>query len=427
MKKDLGSAFKSRKIQRPNRLLAFFVMLAMRLICRRRGVEFVYDEEYRALGKRQMVFLCQHKSTLDYIYVFAGLRRNDVHVLCGYQNIFQRFVYTLMKKLGVIAKLLYQPDLSATIQMLQAVRLGDSLVIFPEGIQSTSGSCHPINPATMSLLEKLRLPVALITTEGSYFARTRYSSDLKRGKIKVTFRKLFDDTDFDTLPRDALSAQLLESFRYNEFSDRKGEKVPFYGKKPNIYGLENILYKCPHCQGEGCLYTEGEQMLCRACGFTISMDCYYDIHEGKYPLPFQNIDEWYKWQRKLLSKEVQSPDFIMQVHAQLGKINTKHLGKNFSLVYIGKGLLTLTNQGLRYQGTRQGETVDLFFEAKALYSMTMSLQYDCDIYYKNEHYNFKLTENEKLIAKWMIATEEIHNLYDEAWKKASDEVYGYAE
>ena len=59
--------------------------------------------------------------------------------------------------------------------------------------------------------------------------------------------------------------------------------------------------------------------------------------------------------------------------------------------------------------------------------MTMSLQYDSDIYYKNKHYNFKFTENENLIAKWMIATEEIHNLYDEVWKKASDDVYDYAQ
>ena len=424
MKKDLSKEFKRRKIQKPSQPLAFFVMHIMRLICRRRKVAFVYDEEYRALEKQQAIFLCQHKSSLDYIYVFAGLGRLDVHVLCGYQNIFQRFVYTLLKKLGVIAKLLYQPDLSATVQMLQAVRIGDSLVIFPEGIQSTSGSCHPINPATMDLLEKLRLPVALITTEGSYFARPRYSSDVKRGKITVRFQKLFDKEDFDTLSHDALYERLLERFRYNEFTDRK-EKVPFYGKKPNIYGLENIIYKCPHCEEEACFYTEGDQMICRHCGFAVSMDCYYDIHEKEHPLPFANIDEWYKWQRHVLAKEVQSPDFMLEARVEFRKINTERLSKNYSLVHIGDGVLTLTNRGLRYVGTENGEEVDLFFEAKAVFSMTMSLQYDFDIYYKNKYYNFRLTENQKLMAKWMIASEEIHNLHDAAWKKVSDEVYGY--
>jgi hypothetical protein len=53
----------------------------------------------------------------------------------------------------------------------------------------------------------------------------------------------------------------------------------------------------------------------------------------------------------------------------------------------------------------------------------MSLQYDLDLYYKSSYYNFKLLENEKQVAKWMVAAEEIHNLYDPTWKKVSDEVY----
>ena len=53
----------------------------------------------------------------------------------------------------------------------------------------------------------------------------------------------------------------------------------------------------------------------------------------------------------------------------------------------------------------------------------MSLIYKMDLYYKNEYYSFKLKENKKLMTKWMLAAEEIHNLYDHAWKRVSDEVY----
>jgi hypothetical protein len=53
----------------------------------------------------------------------------------------------------------------------------------------------------------------------------------------------------------------------------------------------------------------------------------------------------------------------------------------------------------------------------------MSLNHDLDLYYKGKYYNFKFLENEKHVAKWMISAEEIHNLYDTAWKEVSDEVY----
>ena len=53
----------------------------------------------------------------------------------------------------------------------------------------------------------------------------------------------------------------------------------------------------------------------------------------------------------------------------------------------------------------------------------MSLDYDLDLYYDGTYYNFKLLENEKQVAKWMLAAEEIHNLYDPAWRSVSNEVY----
>ena len=154
MKKDFHKEFKNRKIEKPNGLIAHAVQFAFKIISKKRNVEFVYTDEYQKLKNSQVIYLCHHKSSLDYIYLFAGLKNLNVNVLCGYQNVFNKRSYGLLKRLGVIAKMLYQPDVQATMQMLQAVKRGGSLVIFPEGIQSTSGSTHPINPATKNFIKK---------------------------------------------------------------------------------------------------------------------------------------------------------------------------------------------------------------------------------------------------------------------------------
>ena len=65
----------------------------------------------------------------------------------------------------------------------------------------------------------------------------------------------------------------------------------------------------------------------------------------------------------------------------------------------------------------------LTFDPKLVFSLTMSLAYDLDLYYNGEYMNFKLLENEKQVTKWMLCAEEIHNLYDPVWKSVSDEVY----
>ncbi len=421
--RDLHTEFVYRKIEKPNQMLYRTLRFAFRIICKMRKVEFQYDEEFQKIKHEQMIILCQHRSHSDYIYVYAGLKRSDLHIMCGYQNVFQPIIYTLFKKLGVIAKMLYQPDTHATMQLLRAVKQGGSIVLFPEGIQSTSGSTHPINPATMKLLSKLKLPVALVTLEGAYFTRTRYSADVKKGKIIARYTKLFDSSDFANYTDKELYDRLLARFQYNEFAEHRKNKIAFRGKKPNIYGLDNIIYRCPDCGSEYKFVVEGSCMRCTECGFTISMDEYYDITAVKGVLPFSNIDQWYKWQRKVLAQDVLDDAFVMTSKVSIGKINTEKLTSNYSLVYYGEGTLTLTNKGLTYCGTQNGESVELFFNAKQVYSLTMSLQYDMDLYYNGTYHNFKLLENEKQVAKWMLAAEEIHNLHDPIWCKVSNEVY----
>ncbi|MBQ7339551.1 MAG: hypothetical protein IJW43_01715 [Clostridia bacterium] len=423
MGKSLVEKFRNRKIKKPNKLLTSIVIRVFSSMAKKRNTTFIYEDSYKEIAKKQIVYLCQHRSRDDFIYTFAGMRRSDVHALCGMQNIFQKYFYTLLKHLGVIAKYLYQPDLLATKQMMQGLKLKDSLVIFPEGIQSTSGSTHPINPATLKFIYKLGLPVALVKIKGSYFSKPRFSRDFRKGKVTVTFSKLFDGEDFKKYSQDEIYAKLLEEFKYNEFDDFKDEKVAFIGKKPNIDGLDNIIYKCPHCFSEEKFKIENDQMRCTCCGFTIKMDAYYDIYPVEKDLPFKNTDEWYKWQREEIRKEVVKDDFCLKAKVQLGTINPIKITNNNSLMYIGGGELTLTNKGLRYLGTKHGEDVDIFLDAKSLYSLSISLDYDFDLYYKNEYFNFKLLENYKLMTKWMLATEEIHNLYDQDWNKASREVY----
>lgn len=421
--RDLHKEFVYRKIEKPNKLLAGIVMKAFRIISKQRNVEFVYDEDYRAMEHQQMILLSQHRSRMDYIYVLAGLKHTNFNMLCGYQNVFQPVIYTLFKHLGIIAKMLYQPDSHATLQMMRCAKRGSTLVIFPEGIQSTSGSTHPINPATMKLLQKLKLPVALVTLKGAYFTRPRYTTDTKKGKITAHYTKVFDPADFDRCAPEELYDRLLEAFRYNEFDDQEKDPVAFRGKKPNIDGLDNIIYKCPQCMQEHRLVVQGDQMRCEGCGLTVTMDEYYRLSALSGDLPFRNHDQWYRWQRQEVAKEVVSDDFCLCAPVKIGRIDTQRLNSNYSLQYYGEGTLTLTNKGLTYRGTCDGEETEIVMHPKQVFSLSISLAYELDLYYDGKYYNFKLLDNQKQMTKWMLAAEEIHNLYDPVWQKASKEVY----
>ena len=425
MEKNLHEEFKFRKIKKPNKFIAFTAIKVMSLISKKRGVTFSYSEKYKQYKNKQMVLLSWHPSRDDFIYVFSGFGRCDVHAVCGYQNIFQKTTYPILKRLGVIAKYLYQPDVVSVKQMLQVVKEGRSLYIAPEGIQSTSGSSHPINPATINLLCKLKLPVAIATLHGSYFTKTRYSRDIKKGKISVNFDMLFTENDFEAFSKEELQKKLQNAFIYNEYEYNKIHKIKFIGEKENIYGLDNIIYKCPKCGSEFNFEINGDTMFCKDCDFSVSMNEYYELSSANGKLPFADVDTWFKWQRNEIRKEIKTPDFTLFAPVELFTVNTKKLDNNYSQLKLGDGKVFLNTKGLSYKGTINGEEVELFFEAKSVHSLSISLDYEMDFYYKQDYYCIKPTENKKHVVKWMLAQEEIHNLYDESWEKARREVYPY--
>jgi hypothetical protein len=169
---------------------------------------------------------------------------------------------------------------------------------------------------------------------------------------------------------------------------------------------------------------EGVTLKCTECAKEYTLD-EFGMLKSDTDTEFSFVSDWFKWQRKIIAKEVQSDDFCLSTRVKIGKINVKKLDNNYSILFHGEGVLTLTNKGLTYQGEYDGEKVDLFFDPGQVYSLSMSLNYDLDMYYKNDYFNFKLLQDEKQVAKWMICAEEIHNLYDDAWKKVSEEVYEY--
>ena len=79
MKKDLKEKLINRRIKKPNPFIAHVVQFAFKIISRKRNVEFVYTDEYNKIKDSQVIYLCQHKSNLDYIYLFSGLKNLNVH------------------------------------------------------------------------------------------------------------------------------------------------------------------------------------------------------------------------------------------------------------------------------------------------------------------------------------------------------------
>lgn len=426
MKKDLRTKLINRKIEKPNRFLMTLLMWALRLVNRHYGVKFTYDYDPDSIKDGPTILLSSHASRLEFIYTLYGFGRKDINVVCGYQNILQKGVYHLLLRLGVISKYLYQPDFMCVKNMLRVLRRGGAIGVFPEGIQSSSGSTHPINPATAQFIKRSRANVVVCTTQGAYLATNRYSSDRKKGYIGVNYQLLFTPSTLEDASEQQIYERMLQSIRYNDFEFNKTARHPYVGKESNAHGIDNILYKCPDCGSEQTLFVEQDSIKCRHCGLQIRVNEYYDLVAVRANRLPEDIDSWYKWQRRCVSREIRDDGFEMSLQASLCTVRVDKLRRPpHDREILSVGTARLTNRGLCFEGALNGQGVSHCFDAGALYSLTFSTKGYLEFYYNNDYYMIVPEQSGKGLIKWTLAAEEIHNLYDENWRAASADVYDY--
>lgn len=424
MKKDLKTKLTSRKTPKPNKFLMSFFMFWIGILNKIYKVKFSYDYERKSISKQPTVLLSAHASRLEFLYSVYGLGRKDINVVCGYQNIMKKGLYGILMKLGIISKYLYQPDLLCVKNMIRVLRRGGSLGLFPEGIQSTSGSTHPINPATAQFIKRSKANIVVCTSKGAYLATNRYSPDRKKGYIGINYSLLFTPEMLEALTEEEIYSSILEKISYNDFAYNKVARNKYIGKKPNASGIDNILYKCPDCHKEFALHVKNDSLICDHCGFKVKINEYYDLVSINSQSCPADIDQWYKWQRSCVAEQVKSDDFELTLDGTLCTLRVdklKKAPKNREILSVGNA--RLTNRGLEFTGKLNGQDAYFDFNAKSLYSMTFSTRGFLEFYYNNDYFIFIPDKKDTSLVKWTLASEEIHNLYDDKWRAACNDVY----
>ena len=427
MKTDFKQKLLNLPVKRPGWLARTFFHLWTSSECKKGGVTFTYEFDKKSIKNKPILFISTHASRNDFFYTMGGLGRSDLNIVAGYQNFFASptnyFGMTLMHS---IPKMLYQPDPSCTRKMLKVVKTGGSLALFPEGIQSLSGSTHPINPATCKFIKKAGLTVVLANAKGSYLSCPRYVRETKRGKVFVNYKILFTPEELKASTEEQIYQKLIQNFTYNDFEFNKTARIKYVGKSHNVVGLDNILYVCPKCKQIHTLKVHlekgNERLECEKCGYAVTVNEYYDLVVKYGENYFENIDQWVKWQRRLVHAQVQGDDFKLTGHGKVTKLRTDSWKKHpHNRIILIDGDVVLDKTGLTVKNGDQ----TMFFDIAGLYSLTMATGKFLEFYHNEEYYTLVLDCPTNQLIEWMLVSEELHNTVDEKWQSASNDVYDY--
>lgn len=425
MKKTPLETLNTRQIALPNKWAAKIVRVLLKLMQFRKDVAYQYAFDVGAMKGKPIILLADHATKDAYKYVLHGCTFCDPNVVIGYQNVFIKGLFKLLLKGGIIPKKLYQADQKSVAEMLKVIKMGGSLCLFPEGIQSTSGSTQPIFSATAKFLKKAGIHVVLCKSYGSYLVKPRYKKTENKGHQEYHYEILFTPRELTELSVEQIYDKLLERFTYNDFTWNRVARHKYIGGKgePLAKGIDSILYRCPKCGKEFTLKTEGEKIICTNCNNTVVLNEYYDLlpYTDTDYLPYSSVDEWFKAQRKLVKEEVKAP-FRYSYECEVYDLHTEKL--TFQPFYpCGEGVITITNEYIHYKGTHHGEEMDKRFDVHGIPSFIFTPNQDNDFYYENVYYSFRPKTNREKVVKYMLLVEESHRLVDPSWDRISRDVY----
>ena len=424
MGKDLLEYINNRKVTLPTKSISF----VLRVILKAKTMfspkaKYVYHDDFKQFKNKPLILIGDHCSRDNFYYMIYGWKFTNPNVVVGYQNVFVKGLFKILLKAQVILKSLYETDLNAVRNMMSVIKEGGTICLFPEGIQSTSGSTHPMNPATLKFLKKMKVPVILCKSYGSYLLRPRYKNEVSKGHHEYHYQILFTPEELEQLSVEELYDKYLKEFSYNDLIWNETHHYKYKGKTPTINGLEKIIYRCPKCLSEFQMEIKDSRMKCKCCGNEIEMDDEYQIHPvGDSYLPYRNIDEWFKDQRKEVVKELKEGDINITYECDLIDIYTKKL-KSDPYYIAGHGFMTIKKDGLKYVGTRNGEEVEYNYNIASTPSFPFTPGKDNDLYFANKYNGFRPVKDNIKVVKYMLYVEEAHNLVDPAWNKASRDVY----
>ncbi|MBR4864784.1 MAG: 1-acyl-sn-glycerol-3-phosphate acyltransferase [Oscillospiraceae bacterium] len=394
------------KVQKVNRFAMSLLYRAIRCSLRFAGVR-IHTRSHVEELKTPAIVLCNHGSFIDFIYAAALLRKWDPHFVVARLYFYNTWLRWALKLVGAFPKSMFVLDTESTKNCLRVLKDNGVLVMMPEARLSTVGRFEDIQSNTYSFLKKVGANIYTVKICGDYFADPKWGKGFRPGAVvEAELELLYTAEQLENIPVELLRRRVEERLSYDEFQWLEERPHIHYRSKNLAEGLENILTTCPRCGEKFTLTTLKNRIRCESCGMRTSINRRYSFPED---FDFPNFAHWYDWQREKLEAQIKAdPGYALTANVELrlpgnGRGLTRH---------GGNGVCTLNRAGLVYTGTRDGETVELFFPIFQVYRLLFGAGENFEIYDGTQILYF-VPEEKRSAVEWYMAS---RYLYDSATK-----------
>ena len=202
-------------------------------------------------------------------------------------------------------------DVAAIRQIIDLVRKGGIVGIFPEGGRNWDGMTGPITPATFRLIEMLKIPVVTANIRGGYLSEPRWADNKRRGRVEVHLQTIIEAES--NLSSAEIEQKILDALSHNEYSWQNEVHIPFRGRGL-CKGVERMMFICPVCGSMGTVMSSNKDAWCTSCKSRFTIDVYGFLHTDSSTLPSDRLDVINSWQisqlESMFDSHPQAPRFL---------------------------------------------------------------------------------------------------------------------
>lgn len=353
-----------------------------------------YKRNHLKYAKGPYVVIANHQAALDFVNLITATSRPMTFVIS--QSFFSTLpIRGFIEKMGVIPKQQFQTTATDLKKMKREIDAGRSVAIYPAGLMCEDGLTTPIPTATYKLLKWLGVDVYMARTRGAYHVMPKWGKGFRPGRTYMDIYKLFDAKELAQMPLEIVRERTEEALEFDAYREQEKDRSRHMGQ--SIQGLENVLYRCPHCGGAYTITTpDKETFLCTACGFTAKSDPYGLLEcPAEQETKVRYISDWSLQIQQQMERELRSGK--LQRLSCATQILTVHPKKpKFQLT--GSGTLTLENGILTLEGENDAQPIFIRAEAAAFPILPFSPGKHLEVQDGNQIYRCRLSDGRQVMA-----------------------------
>lgn len=421
MKLSINEKLLKRKIKTPSIIYPILKTIVLKPKLKKWNITIEEKIDVNNL-KPPFIVIFNHLSRFDYVFVGLALKKHRLNFMVGYNEFYRSHLKLIFNLVHAIPKKNFSADYYALKNSKRVLEQNGIIAFSPEGMSSISGTNQPVVIGTGKYLKSSKVPVIFVNLKGAYLMAPKYSLDERIGKVEVVVDELLSVSDLERLNPTEIETIINKAFTHDEYLWNKNKRISYQGQDL-AKNIENYLYRCPKCLEEFQMKSNANKVKCANCNNSFELNSYYDlIPEDSNLSSFNTPSQWFLWQRNLIKAEIiNNLNFKLEEEVNLGMLPTyKYLNKNETSEIVGKGILTLTHQGLSFKGTKDNQEYSFF--VKSLDLPTYGMCTDMSRFYTFVEGIFhEFYPSKKSVAKWLLATEEIHRYNGGKWQEIINE------